>query len=114
MFDYYLKICDEYGKLPKQVEALFDKKKLELLCNLNLVDKVSNLKGKFTITLSKEYSDHIDGVKLFEYVNSLSKDMVITYRNSKLAISLDNQKENIAKMLQLVDNLDKLEKDENR
>ena len=114
LFDYYLKICDEYGKLPKQVEALFDKKKLELLCNLNLVDKVSNLKGKFTITLSKEYSDHIDGVKLFEYVNSLSKDIVITYRNSKLAISLDNQKENIAKMLQLVDNLDKLEKDENR
>ena len=53
-------------------------------------------------------------MKLFEYVNSLSKDMVITYRNSKLAISLDNQKENIAKMLQLVDNLDKLEKDENR
>ena len=114
LFDYYLKITDEYGKLPKQVEALFDKKKLELLCNLNLVDKVSNIKGKFTITLSKDYSDHIDGVKLFEYVNSLSRDMDITYRNSKLAISLDNQKENIAKMLKLVDNLDKLEKNEDR
>ena len=113
LFDYYLKITDEYGKLPKEVEALFDKKKLELLCNLNLIDKVSNLNGKFTITLSKEYSDHIDGVKLFEYVNSLSKDMVISYKYGKLAISLDNQKENIARMLTLVDNLDKLEKHEN-
>ena len=49
-------------------------------------------------------------VKLFEFVNSLSRDMEITYKNNKLAISLDNQKENISKMLKLVDNLDKLEK----
>ncbi len=110
LFDYYLKITDEYGKLPKEVEALFDKKKLELLYNLNLIDKVSNYKGKFTIILSKDYSDRIDGLKLFEYVNTLSRDIEITYKSSKLAITLDNQKENIAKMLKLVDNLDKLEK----
>ena len=114
LFDYYLKITDEYGKLPKQVEALFEKKKLELLCNLDLIDKVSNMKGKFTITLSKDYSDRIDGLKLFEYVNSLSKDMNIAYRNSKFTISLDNQKENISKMLKLVDDLDKLEKNADR
>ncbi len=53
-------------------------------------------------------------MKLFEYVNSLSRDMDITYRNSKLAISLDNQKENIAKMLKLVDKLDKLANNEDR
>ena len=100
----------QYGKLPKEVEALFDKKRLELLCNLNLIDKVSNTKGKFTIVLSKDYSDHIDGIKLFEYVNTISRDMVISYKNNRLSISLDNQKENIAKMLKLVDNLDKLEK----
>ncbi|MBQ1483594.1 MAG: transcription-repair coupling factor [Erysipelotrichaceae bacterium] len=110
LFDYYLKITDEYGKLPKEVEALFDKKKLELLYNLNLIDKVSNYKGKFTIILSKDYSDRIDGLKLFEYVNTVSRDMEISYKNSKLAVTLDNQKENIAKMLKLVDNLDKLEK----
>ncbi len=114
LFDYYLKITDEYGRLPKQVEALFDKKKLELLCNLNLIERLTNAKGKFTMTLSKEYSDRIDGVRLFEFVNSLSRDMEITYRNSRLTILLDNQKENIAKMLQLVDHLDKLEKDEGR
>ena len=92
------------------MEALFDKKKLELLCNLNLIDKVSNFKGRFTIILSKDYSDKIDGLKLFEYVNTISRDMEISYKNSRLAISLDNQKENISKMLKLVDNLDKLEK----
>ena len=67
----------------------------------------------FTIVLSKEYSDNIDGSKLFEYCNELSKDIKIAYKNYKLEISLDNQKENISKMLKLVDNLDKLEKHEN-
>ncbi len=114
LFNYYLRITDEYGRLPKEVEALFEKKKLELLCNLNLIDRVSNSKGKFTIILSKDYSDRIDGLKLFEYVNSISRDMSISYKNNKLAITLDNQKENIARMLKLVDNLDKLEKHENR
>jgi len=66
------------------------------------------------IVLSKKYSDNIDGVKLFEYCNSLSKDLNITYRNSKLAISIPNQKENISLMIRLVDHLDQLEKHEDR
>ena len=107
-------VTDEYGKLPKSVEALFEKKRLELLINLNLIEKVSNIKGKFIIRLSKEYSDHMDGMKLFEFCNKLSKDMVITYKNYKLEISIDNQKENINKMLKLVDHLDELTKNENR
>ena len=112
LFDYYLKVTDEYGRLPKQVEALFDKKRLELLYNLNLIDKVSNVRGIFTVTLSKDYSDRMDGLKLFEYCNSFSKDFRISYKNSRLTVSIDNQKENINKMLKLVDNLDKLEKHE--
>ena len=110
LFDYYLKVADQYGKLPEQIEALFDKKKLELLYNLNLIDRISNSNGVFTITLSKAYSDDMDGLKLFEFVNGLSKDMKITYKNSRLAIAIPNQKENISKMLQLVDELDKLKK----
>ncbi len=114
LFQYYLKVTDEYGKLPKEVEALFDKKRIELMVNLELIEKVSNLRGQFMIVLSKKYSDNIDGVKLFEYCNSLSKDLNITYRNSKLAISIPNQKENISLMIRLVDHLDQLEKHEDR
>ena len=114
LLEYYLKVNDEYGKLPKEVEALFDKKRLELLVNLNLIDKVINRNGIFKIILSKKYSDNIDGIKLFEYCGKLSKDINIGYKESKLIIDIDNQKENINKMLTLVENLDKLEKDENR
>ncbi|MBQ6560114.1 MAG: transcription-repair coupling factor [Erysipelotrichaceae bacterium] len=112
LFRFYLKIMDQYGKLPKEVEALFNKKKLEMLYNLNLVDKVMNTKGKFMVTLSKEYSDHIDGVKLFGYCNELSRDIDITYKNNRLTVSIDNQKESISKLFKLIDHLDQLEKHE--
>ena len=113
LLEFYLKVNDEYGKLPSEVEALFDKKRLELLVNLNLIDKVENKNGIFRIILSKNYSDNIDGIRLFEYCSKLSKDININYKQSRLIIDIENQKENINKMLTLVDNLDKLEKNEN-
>ena len=113
LLNYYLRVVDEYGRLPKEVESLFNKKKLELLINLKHIDRIVNRNGKFVITLTKNYSDNIDGLRLFEYCNKLSKDIKISYKMSKLVLAIDNQKENIEKMLKLIDNLENLQKDEN-
>ena len=113
LLDYYIKIEDEYGKLPKEVEALFEKKKLELLYNLHYIDSITNRNNRFTITLSKEYSDNIDGVKLFEYCNKLSRDIEIAYKQNKLQLYVEAQKDAIDKILKLVDNLESFQKDAN-
>ena len=113
LLNYYLKIEDEYGKLPKAVEGLFEKKKLELLYNLHYIDAITNKNNRFMITLSKEYSDNIDGVKLFEYCNSLSRDIEIAYKQNKLQLYVEAQKDAIDKILKLVDNLESLTKNEN-
>lgn len=110
LFDYYLKTIDQYGKLPKEVEYLFEKKKIELLYNLNCIESITNKNNRFTITLTKEYSDNIDGVKLFEYCTKLSRDINIQYKQNKLVLYVEAQKDAINKILELVDNLDKLEK----
>ena len=114
LLNFYVKIEDEYGRLPKEVESLFEKKKLELLFNLHYIDRITNRNNRFTITLTKEYSDNIDGVKLFEYCNELSKDIEISYKQNKLQLFVESQQDAIDKILVLVDNLDRLEKDENR
>ena len=114
LFDYYLRIQDQYGRLPKEVAALFDKKKLALMVGLKHIDRISNRNGRFTVILSKEYSDMIDGVKLFEYCNEVSRDIKIAYRNSKLELYVDNQQGAVVKIIKLVDNLDKLLKNEDR
>ena len=113
LLNYYLLVTDEYGRLPDAVTALFDKKKLEFLVNMNHIDRIINREGKFIITLTKNYSDNIDGYKLFEYCNNKARDIVINYRQSKLMLSIDNRKESIDIMLKLIDNLENLLKDEN-
>ena len=114
LLDFYLKIEDEYGRLPKEINSLFEKKKLELLYNLHYIDKIINRNNEFKIILSKEYSDSIDGVKLFEYCNSNSRDIEISYKQNKLHLFVEAQQDAIDKILKLVDNLDNLKKDENR
>lgn len=113
LLDFYLKIQDEYGHLPKEIEALFNKKKLELLINLNSIDRIIVKDGMFRIILSEEYSDNIDGLKLFEFCNNLSRDIKISYHANKLELSIVKESSGIDKIMQLVDNLDKLKKDAN-
>jgi len=110
LLQYFMKIQDEYGRLPLEVASLFEKKKLELLYNLNCLERISNKNGRFSVVLSKEYSDNIDGVALFEYCNNLSRDIKISYKQSKLELFIDNKQDGINKLLKLIDNLDGLKK----
>ena len=110
---YYLKIVDEFGRLPKEVEALFEKKKLELLQSSDRLEKVVVKNTRIITTLTKDISDRINGLKLFEYCNDLSKDIAIRYTNAKIEFSypLNGDK---SKLIELLDNLDEVLKDEDR
>ena len=110
LLKFYTKICDEYGTLPDVVKALFDKKRIELLFNLNLIETITNHNDIFRIVFTKDYSDGVDGVKFFEYCGELSPDITIRYKNGKLETSVPFTKQTIDKILILVDNLDKLRK----
>ena len=110
LIKYFLKVEDEYGHLPKEVKSLFEKKKLELLYNSNFISKIMNRKGTFTIILSKDFSDSVDGVKLFEMCNNISRDIKIAYKNSQIELSISNQKDAVEKILKLVDNLEEIKR----
>ena len=110
LIKYFLKVEDEYGHLPKEVKSLFEKKKLELLYNSNFISKITNRNGTFTIILSKDFSDSVDGVKLFEMCNNISRDIKIAYKNSQIELSVTNQKDAVEKILKLVDNLEEIKR----
>ena len=110
LIKYFLKVEDEYGHLPKEVKSLFEKKKLELLYNSNFISKIINRNGTFTIILSKDFSDSVDGVKLFEMCNNISRDIKIAYKNSQIELSVTNQKDAVEKILKLVDNLEEIKR----
>ena len=110
LLEYYLEVKDEFGKLPKEVDALFDKKQIELLMNLKYLESIKIIGNQIVAILTKEFSDTIDGMKLFEYCAKLSKDLKIRYVKEKVEFSIQNRKEQIKKIITLLDNLDELVK----
>ncbi|MCF0115462.1 MAG: transcription-repair coupling factor, partial [Erysipelotrichaceae bacterium] len=82
------KVTDEFGKLPKNVQLLFDKKHLDILINDPSVEHYGVVKGKTEIVFTKEFSDHINGVKLFEIMNSISKDIQLKYVSNKISVTI--------------------------
>ena len=81
-------IVDTYGKLPKAVEMLFEKKKLDIMINEPHVQSFKEMKQEMEIEFTKEWSDQIDGVKLFEKATTLSTDIKIRYNNQKIYAKL--------------------------
>ena len=114
LLEYYLQVQDEYGKLPKEVKALFDKKRMSLFVELEDVESIRVINNEFKVVLTPKRSDMIDGMKLFELCSKISRDISIRYTKSKLEFNVKNQKDNIQKVIQLLDSLDKVNKDENR
>ncbi len=87
LWAYYLEVSDEFGHLPKQVAALFEKKRLELFIDKGDLDSVKIQNHRLEVVMSKKCSDNIDGMKLFEYCTKLSKDIRIRYIKNRLEFS---------------------------
>ena len=111
LFDYYLEIKDEFGNLPKQIEALFDKKRIELLLDLKYLDSYKIISNRLVVTLSEDFTNKVDGLKLFEYSQNLSRDLKIRYLNKKIEMSVPNRKEQRAKILDVLDHLEEMVKE---
>ena len=79
-------IADRYGKLPAQVRLLFEKKRAEIMLNSPLFEKFTESDKDYRLVLSAEYSQQVDGVRLFEALNNLSMDIRLRYNNSKITI----------------------------
>ncbi|MBQ1810653.1 MAG: transcription-repair coupling factor [Erysipelotrichaceae bacterium] len=114
LMSYEQQLNDEYGKLPQEIVALFDKKRIELLMKNHEIESTKVYQKTFVLTLSKEASGRIDGYKLFEYCNNLSKDIKIGYTQDRLSLMTANRKEDVYKLIRLSENLKELEKDADR
>ncbi|MBR2067402.1 MAG: transcription-repair coupling factor, partial [Solobacterium sp.] len=82
--EYKESIIDQYGKLPKEVEQVFHKRDFDLSLKEAHVDGFKEYLDRAEITFTKDYSQSIDGVKLFEAFNNLSKDISLRYKDEKI------------------------------
>ena len=81
-----LETQDLYGKLPKSVILLFEKKRWELLLKAPFVQSFRELKQELQLVFSSDWSSKIDGVKFFEMVSRVSADVKLKYTGGNIVV----------------------------
>ena len=94
-----------YGKLPEEVIALIEKRKLDILAASKIIDNLEEKKGKMEITFSKEYSKNVKGDQLFETVNRLFTRPMFRQLDNKIMIILPKGDQWLERMNQLITTL---------
>lgn len=77
---------DLYGKLPKSVVLLFEKKRWELLLEAPFVQSFKELKSELQLIFTNDWSSKVDGVKFFELVSKLSNEVKLKYTGGNIVL----------------------------
>lgn len=96
-------INDTYGKLPKAVKLLFEKKRLDILIQEEHIENFKESKIDVIVEFSKAWSDQVDGVQLFERANTLSQDIKITYTNEKISARFPKEREYLKVIIEFIE-----------
>lgn len=103
LYAYKEHVIDQYGKLPEEVETLFYKRHFDLLLNTKEVASYQEVRGQSQITFSSLFSQSVDGIKLFEIFNSISKDIQLKYSNRCISATLPKVKNVIPMMIEVIE-----------
>ena len=104
-------VIDQYGRLPKQVEALFTKKHLDLLVNEPYVDSLRQTNEGTVITFSSLFSQTLDGVKVFEMMYGVSKDIRLRYASSCMVVTVPKVRNVLPLCIQVIETMPEAKKE---
>ena len=95
-------ITDEYGKLPKSVDLLFEKKKLELLLKEPRVKDFKETKTNVQIVFDEDWSKNVDGIKLFETVGKEAPEATLKYLHGNIILLFNNKKDWLSETIRVL------------
>ena len=101
--DYKEQVSDQYGQLPEEVRRLFDKKTLDILLNGEDVQGYKEVRDVCEVTFTPEFSQKVDGVKLFEIFSKISKDIQLRYRNQCITASVPKIKDSLGIVITIIE-----------
>ncbi|MEG2410446.1 MAG: transcription-repair coupling factor [Erysipelotrichaceae bacterium] len=103
LFDMMEEIKDNYGRLPKGVQMLFEKKRLDLLVNEECLDDFKEGTQEVELIFTETWSDSVDGVKLFEMITTISKDIKIRYVKKQIRMKIPKTKNWLAIVIEILE-----------
>lgn len=108
--NYKDSIIDQFGKLPKEVEKVFDKRELDLYLLEDHVLEYKEYPNRGEITFTQAYSDNADGIKLFEDFAKLNRDIAIRYINKKITVIVPESIKSISMIIDVIKTAKEAEK----
>ena len=111
--EYRTIVEDQFGKLPNEVNALFMKKQLDLLLNDPEIHSYRELKETNEITFSTQFSQNVDGIKLFEDFTKISKDTTLRYKNNRITVIYPKGRDDLSLAIALIQQAKEDKKHEN-
>ena len=96
-------VKDNYGQLPNSVNLLFEKKRLDILLNDNTIDTFKENQKDVELCFNEAFSQQIDGVKLFEIVTGISRDIRLRYEGGKIALRIPKSKQWYKMVIELLE-----------
>lgn len=83
---------DFYGKLPKEVQTLIDKRKFDILSNSKYVESIEDVLDNIKIVFSQTFSEVVDGNEMFVLVNTSFPNARFKTINKKITLTLPKSK----------------------
>ncbi len=98
-------IIDIYGKLPREVAALIDKRRFDILISITNVEKINDQKDFIEITFNQEYTNTVDGVKLLDLVYSISREITVRHARGFITFKMNKTESWMKKLNELLERI---------
>ncbi len=89
---YEKRIQDLFGRIPKEVQKLFEQKRLDLFANEPGVDSIKESGKQIIISMDEKWSRNVDGLRLFQAMGQVSRAIKMTYKNRQIQVFFDKKK----------------------
>lgn len=99
---FYEEVTDQYGKVPKSVELLFEKKRLELAVKEPHIETFKEKKDFVELTFTSEWSSQINGIELFEQVGKLNQEIRLQYLKGSIIARIPKKNDWMKQTIQLL------------
>lgn len=101
--EYKDDVIDQYGRLPKEVSTLFEKRHLDILLNDPAVHSYRETNDHSEVTFSTLFSSSVDGVRLFESFTKISRDITIKYTNGTIIAMIPKSKNYVLETAEVIE-----------
>ena len=111
--EYRAEVTDQYGRLPEEVSSLFEKRRLDIAVNEPRVASYKEIRNTHVVTFTEEFSETLNGVKLFSLFTEISKDIQLRYSKKQIIAEVPNTAHSLQTVIELIERSQEAVKHEN-